>query len=461
MVKTFRSVGTQLDNEQYNKLIQLVIIIFMAFLLRFLLATSAALDYDEAFTYAPAAQSYLSGIWTANIGHPMVMKLLFAGSTVLFGANGKIVFLFPWLPGSIGAIRLVSVIMGTLTVLVVYFLARDLGCTHMGAIIPCVVLAFDPISIAESSYGLLDPGMAFFYMCSVVFFLRYVKGGKTIHFYLSAVLFALSIASKYYAFIGIFVLLGILLYKRRLQSEWKSMAVFLWIVAFVVFAVQPYLWSSPLVHLSQVWIYNRIHLTVGQPVKIPGNPFLIPRKQLSGLPWPHVGSNPLSSKPDFYADPSQAVQSPWWYMVYIQAMYSTPFEILVYPLALYKICISVIKRRVTDLIAIGTLLTSVPLLYFALQTVRLPQYGILMSTSSVILTSIVFLHLNGGRQRYFLVSLTFLQVIWTLIFFLTSANRFTGWEFYYTPLTPVLAHLFHLLYTRSAFLHLWSLSKTP
>jgi len=429
--------------------VQVWIVIGLGFLLRFILAASPEVEIDET-AFAQAALSYLKGNFFENVafGHPMFMKLLFAGSAALFGADGRAGTLFPWLPESIGALRLVSVVLGSATCLIVYCLVKEATGRHIIAIIPCILLAFEPMSIAESSYGILDPGTTFFYMASILFFYRYIAGGRGWNFYASAILFGLSVASKYFAFMGIFVLIGMMLWKRKTRSEWKPMAVFLLIAVIAFFLVQPYLWSDQvIVNLSRSLSYDWGHLQSGHSVKRPGNPFLIPKIQLNGNPWPYLSpSNPIASKPDFYALGSEAVPSPWWYLLYIQSMYSTPFQILIYPVAICKMIRSIFHRQTTDLVVMGTLLALIPTLWFAFMNVRLPQYTVLPSTSSVVLGSVAFLHLSRKNEKHFLVMLGILHVSWTLVFLLTSADRFSGWGFYYTPMTPLIADLFHLLW---------------
>jgi 4-amino-4-deoxy-L-arabinose transferase-like glycosyltransferase len=454
-VRAQADCGKRLRSEEISRTVcrvatgskaQLLVVLAVSFALRTFLATSFSVDIDEAGSYAPAALSYLNGDWTTNYEHPMLVKLLFAGSVALFGADGRVVWIFPWLVESIGALRLVSVVLGTGTCLVVYLLVREVTDSHIAAFIASGLLAFDPISLGESSYGILDPGMTFFYMASILFFYRYMRAGRTPNFYVSAILFGMSVASKYYAFIAIFTFLGVFLWKRKLGAEWKSMAVFLGIAVAVFFAVQPYLWSSPLVNLSRSWVYNRDHLLAGQLVKVPGNPFLIPELQFMDHPWLYFGSNPIASKPDFWASSSEAVQSPWWYLLYIQAMYSTPFQMFVYPLGICRIIRSVLRRRMTDLTVMAVLLVSIPAILFALMTVRLPQYAILLSTSSVVLASIPFVDLKKQNQKYLLVLLAVLHVGWTLCVLSASAYHFTGWGFYLTPLTRLIANLFNLLW---------------
>jgi 4-amino-4-deoxy-L-arabinose transferase-like glycosyltransferase len=426
--------------------VQISVVVVVAFLMRFVLATSSDLDIDEARAYAPTALAYLSANWTRNTSHPMVVKLLFAGSIFLFGEHGRMGTLFPWLPESIGALRFVSTIMGAASCLVIYYLVKEVTGRHLLAIIASILLAFDPISVGESSYGLLDPGMTLFYMLAIVYFYRYAKTGKALDFYASAILFGLAVSSKYFAFIAIFILIGILLWKGKISTEWKSMAVFLWISVLVFFAVQPYLWSSPLVNLSKSWLLNRNHLMRGELVKQPGNPFFIDQTRLYGRPWPHIGSKPFAPKPDFYSNAGDAVRSPWWYLLYIQAVYSTPFELVVYPVAAYKVVRSVLLRRANDLTVMAALLVLTPTVWFALMTVRLPQYTILVSTSSVVLGSVAFAGLSPRRERWLLLSLAVFHVGTTLYALSTSGTHFSGWDFYTTPLTPVVAGLFGLLW---------------
>jgi 4-amino-4-deoxy-L-arabinose transferase-like glycosyltransferase len=438
--------------------VQISVVIALAFLVRFVLATSPPVDIDEALAYAPAALAYLRGDLTMNIEHPMLLKLLFAGSIALFGEHGRIVTLFPWLPESIGAVRLVSTVIGAASCLVIYYLAKEVTSRHLLALSASILLAFDPVSIAESSYGILDPGMTLFYMLSILYFYRYVKDGKGLNFFASAVCFGLAVASKYYALMGIFVLTGIFLWKRKLRIEWKPVAAFLSVSLIVFFAVQPYLWSSPLAALSRSWAANTDHLSAGHSVKPPGNPFLIQGPQLfipntTAGPWLYIGSNPVASKPDFYANPSEAVPSPWWYLFYIQAMYSTPFQLAVYPLAACKTIGFVLRRRNIDLTIMGALLVLTPALWFAIMKVRLPQYAILLSTSAVMLGPVAFLGLDPKQERWLIVSLVLFHVGWTLYALSTSGGHFTGWGFYSTPLTPLLANLFGLLWKLTQGFH--------
>jgi 4-amino-4-deoxy-L-arabinose transferase-like glycosyltransferase len=418
--------------------VHVLLILGTSFTLRLLLATSPFLDIDESGAYAPTAFWYLNGNYSVNIEHPMFVKELFAGSVALFGANGKVLSIFPWLPSSIGALRLVSVVLGSGTCLVAYLLVREITGNHTAALISGILLAFDPISICNSSYGILDPPMTFFYMASILFFYRYLKIERSRDFYASAILFGVSVASKYYAFIAIFTFLGVLLWKRKLTTEWKSMSVFLGVAIITFFAVQPYLWwtgiDGLLNTLSRSWVINRIHLMGGHLVKQPGNPFLIPQ-----------GHN-LAPKPEFYSTLSEATYSPWWYIAYIQAMYATPFQLLAYPYAVYKIAVSIIRRKSGDAIIWGILLPLIPTIYFAIQPVRLTQYATLNSASYAILSSIAFLHFPPKHNRTFLASFMLLHVGWVLLFFSTSSARFTGWGFYSTPITPIMGYLFQMLF---------------
>jgi len=387
----------------------------------------------------------LRGSWTANVdwtvqlGHPIFILLLFSGSSLLFGSEG-VIPLFPWLDANVGALRLVSVVFGTATCLIAYYLVKEITHRQDAAIFSCILLAFDPISVGESSYGILDPGMTFFYLASILFLYKYIKERKGRDLYCSAVLFGLSVASKYFAFIAFPLFIGILLWKRELGKEWKSLVVFLCIGVLVFFIVQPYLWSNPLLPISETWKGLAYRLPGGHPVKVPGNPFLI------STPDVRFGTDQnLASKPDFFTSWSEACQSPWWYIFYIQTMYSTPFQMLIYPYAAFKIIESVFKRRTTDLTMMGSILPLVPSMLFVFLTVRLPQYAILSSTSFIILGAVAFHNLDSRNEKRFLALLLTLHVGWVLYALATPGNS-TGWGFYVTPLTHFLADFFHLMW---------------
>jgi 4-amino-4-deoxy-L-arabinose transferase-like glycosyltransferase len=427
--------------------IELTGVFAAAFLVRLYLATSSQLDGDEAFAYAPAALSYLQGNWAFNFEHPMVAKLLFAGSALLFGARGSLFTILPSLPMSIGAMRLVSVIMGSAICIAVWWLVREITGNYRAAAFSAVLLAFDPISVGESSYALLEPTTAFFYITSVVLFHRYVRrNGFSI--YLSALMFGLAVASKYYAVMGFLVFIGILLSKRKLSSRasLKALAVLALVALGVFFAVQPYLWQHPIENLYASMKFNSDHLQAGHLVKPPGPPFLIPQNTNWGEPWPVFDGHPVASKPDIYASKSGGVQSPVWYLCYIQALYSTPFELLIYPIATAAICLSASRRKTSSSQRMAILVALVPSVWFAFQTVRLPQYAMFISTSWSLLAGSLYVGSNGFAKRMLFGLLVLGQVMWTC-WNLVTASIFTGWGFYVTPLTEPLTYFFGWLWT--------------
>lgn len=426
-----------------NTWVQLSIVVAVGLVLRLFLATSNQVDIDEGLAYAPAVQSYLRGDWTANSEHPMVIKLIFAGSTVLFGAGGRLGTILPWLPESIGALRFVSASMGTATAVIVYYLLKELTGRHSLAMIGLIQVAFDPLSVGESSFGILDPGMTFFYMMAILFFIRYLHRSAKWNFWISGLFFGLAVGSKYFAFMGIFVGLGLLLWRRSFRANLKSAAIYLGLATGVFFAVQPYFWANALGNLWFSLSVNWTHLMLVRLVKIPGNPFLIPQTSFYGQPWPYVGKSPIAVKPEFGSSVGDLTVSPWWYMFYILIMYSTPFELISYLVAGYVVISAIRSHRIDEQLLTATLVALIPLVYFAIQTSRLPQYGILMSVSTSLLSSLSYRNLKG-RQNYFLLMLLLtLHAAWTSAVLLTHTGPFTGWGFYNTPLTPILAGVFH------------------
>jgi len=92
----------------------------------------------------------------------------------------------------------------------------------------------------------------------------------------------------------------------------------------------------------------------------------------------------------------------------------------------------------------------VPTIYFALLSIRLPQYAILSSTSFVVLGSVALSYVKPKLRAHFFVLLLVLHVLWVLSIFSTSFDRFTGWGFYITPMTTLIADFFYLLWTFGA-----------
>lgn len=431
------------------------LIFLTAFILRILIASSRFVDEDEVFAYAPAVNRILEGDFEVNLAHPMLIKLFFAVSAWLMGEGGKLGVLFPWLPISIGSMRLVSVTLGSLTCILIYLLVNELFNNRFAALLSGLVLALDPIALGVSSYATLDSGMVFFFMLTFFLFHRYiVRGGHYLE--LSAISYALTVSSKYFGFIAIFPILGLVVWKHtvrrtikpfitfRVKKPIKSLIMFL-SISFIVFIIfsQPNPWRNLPISLS----FNAAHLSMGHKVKPPGKPFIIPETMLRGDPWIYYESNPLASKPDYFADMSDGVYSPWWYLIYIQAGYSTPYQLLIYLIFTLILVKSIIMKRLDGKLAIIMIAVLTPFIYFTFQSVRLPQYVILSSTIASILSAVVYLRSSKVSRFILLICFIVMHVYFVIFCIKIAGIDIVGWTFYQkNPILPLIESFFGWLY---------------
>lgn len=103
--------------------------------------------------------------------------------------------------------RMVSALLGSLTILIVYSLAkRWLNLTQ--ALLVTLIFSFSFIHIIYSHQIVLDGPMTFFYLLSFYFCFLILQKGKTIHYLLAGFFAGLAMATKYN---GIFILFSIFL----------------------------------------------------------------------------------------------------------------------------------------------------------------------------------------------------------------------------------------------------------
>ena len=204
-------------------------ILLLAFSLRLRAAILLPKDWDEPI-YMDVARD-LSGFirsgdlgglinYDKNIEHPLFGKFLFALTLMV--------------RDSLLSARLLSVVIGTLTVL---FIALR---TPVGG----VLLAVELLTIKYSSEVLFDAGAVFFVLISILMYERSRR--KEIWFYLSAVVGGLAFATKYIS-IWILQLIPVLILVDN-RSSWKLgiKKIFIWaaIAAAIFLVVNPPYWEG-------------------------------------------------------------------------------------------------------------------------------------------------------------------------------------------------------------------------
>lgn len=142
--------------------------------------------------------------------------------------------------------RIVSALLGSMTILIVYSLARR-WLSQVQALLVAIIFSFSFIHIIYCHQIVLDGPMTFFYFLSFYFCFLIFKEGRASHYLLAGIFAGLAIATKYN---GIYIILSILLahfghhFKKRskLSSFFLSSRIYLAAAATVLafFLGHPY-----------------------------------------------------------------------------------------------------------------------------------------------------------------------------------------------------------------------------
>lgn len=185
--------------------------------------------------YQPNVSSYQTG---CNLIHPPLVKLIVAGSITVFGDNS-----FGW--------RIFDVIAGTLSILLVFLIAKELTKREDIALLSAGLLGMESLLFVQSSGALLDIPSIFFGLIGVLLYLRFreQKSSYINGIYVSLFL-SLSILSKE---TGIAILALIVLYDLLINGK-KSVKFSALIVAltlaFSLVGLQ--LFDSLFVHIGAI-----------------------------------------------------------------------------------------------------------------------------------------------------------------------------------------------------------------
>jgi predicted membrane-bound dolichyl-phosphate-mannose-protein mannosyltransferase len=210
--------------------------VVLALLLHFLwIAYAHELRLDEHY-YVPEARSIIHERAILYPEHPSVAKLFIASGMLILGDN-------PW------GWRIPSVVFGIIAIISFYLICRRLANKRV-ALLASFFLVFESLTFVMSGIAMLDVFCLAFMLLAFLFYLndRYVFSG---------IFLALSALCKLTGLLGIFVILGHWLIRRR-QSK-RNIALFLMVllVAFIVLLpASDFLatghWLSPIDRVSQM-----------------------------------------------------------------------------------------------------------------------------------------------------------------------------------------------------------------
>jgi 4-amino-4-deoxy-L-arabinose transferase-like glycosyltransferase len=200
-----------------------------------------------------------------NFEHPPLAKLLF-GMAIYF-SKGVI--------DPLVAARLVVVILGSLTVIVLFFFTKELFNRKI-AIVSALFLSFQGTHIFHSRLAMLDVPLTFFYLLSLFFFYKGIKGNYRL-LLISSLNLGLAIGTKYTGLLLIPTAISILLINhlkiREIDTQKrlilptikfeKFVFLLLWapLGLLIVFLLPPFTWvglywlSDVFAGLARYWLW--------------------------------------------------------------------------------------------------------------------------------------------------------------------------------------------------------------
>jgi len=177
-----------------------------------IIANPSELILDEMH-YIPDARNIVAEHETLRTEHPPLAKLFIVAGIELFGDN-------PW------GWRLLSVIFGTATIVLFYFLCRRLDMSRNAASIATFLLALENMTFVQASVAMLDVYCLTFMMAS---FLLYA--GR--HYLSSGVAAVMAALAKLNGALALPVMFFHWLFRRQGRSWWFALAVVVAPLAFV------------------------------------------------------------------------------------------------------------------------------------------------------------------------------------------------------------------------------------
>jgi dolichyl-phosphate-mannose-protein mannosyltransferase len=169
--------------------------------------------------------------------HPPLSKLIIAAGIKILGDNT-----WGW--------RIPSVVMGTVSIALVFFICRRLGMSRLAVNLATFFFAFENMNFMLSSMAMLD---CFFVTLMLIFFLLYLYR----RYILSGLFIGLSAVAKLYGVMGAPSLLIHWIFTRKKHNRWFVATVITapiaFVAAYVLFNfVISHQWANPIPQIKQM-----------------------------------------------------------------------------------------------------------------------------------------------------------------------------------------------------------------
>jgi len=196
--------------KKYIDKYAILIIILFSFIVRFWgIADVKYLITDER-AHVPAAKNYCQTGHSApdNFWHPPLKYIILYGSIKIFGDNP-----YGW--------RMRYVIFGTLAVMILFFLGKELFPDIRIAYLAAVFLSLDPLHLLSSRASFDEIPAAFFFLMGIYAVIRYIKGSDNF-LVIAGLCLGLSISIKWYSVPALFILMLFSLIYKTKEKGWSS-----------------------------------------------------------------------------------------------------------------------------------------------------------------------------------------------------------------------------------------------
>lgn len=218
----------RMTNIENKHIILIVIVVFAALARLWGIGAITSFAGDEGLN-VPAARNYcLTGhIVPDHWCHPPLKHLLLYGSMNLFGNNP-----YGW--------RMRNALFGILTVVMIFFLGKELFPDARVAVLAALFLAIDPLHIRLSMSTPEEIQAGFFFVSSVYFSIRYMKKSLLSGLFAGCLL-GFAIATKWYYLPALVVLPAMVLFSRHAGGGLNYTAAVSAVSTFIVLPLAFYL----------------------------------------------------------------------------------------------------------------------------------------------------------------------------------------------------------------------------
>lgn len=229
------------------------VIIFVVTLLTRLFGLNAAGNtWDEYFYYNASRdfavnlsnRDFNSDKWKSNFEHPPVGKYVYVPA-MIWNKYAK-----PSVADSYRAPRVISAIIGSLTVVMVYLIGARFISQKTGLIATLIYGLLPPV-IAYHKIINLDVTMVFFFTASIAAFLECLRSKNEKWLWVSVILGSLAIATKFNAVFLVIPIYGTLILKKRNLQLPNALILFPLLALGTLFLTWPWLWGQAADHFSQ------------------------------------------------------------------------------------------------------------------------------------------------------------------------------------------------------------------